>query len=346
MRAKTSSLLPALLVLAVVAAGCGDDDAPVASATPTSVSTSTPTAAATSTASAASTSTPRAAASNTATPTQTPTATATQPSSIFLSDRLLNIAHRGGNRLRPEQTILAWESALALGVDALEMDFRATSDGALVMMHDQTVDRTTNGTGRVDELTFAEIRALDAGYDFTPDGGATFPYRGQGVQVPTLEEVLARFPGVPLNIEIKAENPASVIPSFVELLDRYDMRPHVLVASFSDTLMFAFRAAAPDVLTSLSPLEVAQLLVLTPEQEELYSPPALFVQVPPFSGGTRVLSAELVQKAHRLGMFVHAWDVDDQMQATIDLGVDGLIVDDPEALQGLLGRDTSGLGAQ
>lgn len=337
MRAKTSPLLPALLILAVVAAGCGDDDdAPVASATPTSVSTSTPTVASTSTQAATHTATP------TQTPTATPTATATLPSSIFLSDRLLNIAHRGGNRLRPEQTILAWESALALGVDALEMDFRATSDGALVMMHDQTVDRTTNGTGRVDELTFAEIRALDAGYDFTPDGGATFPYRGQGVQVPTLEEVLARFPGVPLNIEIKAENPASVIAPFVELLDRYDMRPHVLVASFSDTLMFAFRAAAPDVLTSLSPLEVAQLLVLTPEQEELYSPPALFVQVPPFSGGTRVLSAELVQKAHRLGMFVHAWDVDDQMQATIDLDVDGLIVDDPETLQGLLGRGTSG----
>jgi len=258
------------------------------------------------------------------------------PNPTFFADRVLNIAHRGGNRLRPEQTILAWESALELGVDVLEMDFRATSDGVLVMMHDQTVDRTTDGTGFVNQLTFAEIRALDAGYDFTPDGGATYPYRGQGVQVPTLEEVLARFPGVPMNIEIKAENPPTVIEPFVELLDRYRMRPHVLVASFSDTLLFSFRAAAPDVLTSLSPLEVAQLLVLTPEQEALYSPPALFAQVPPFSGTTRVLSADFVAKAHRVGLLVHAWDVDDQMQETIDLGVDGLIVDDPETLAGLL----------
>ena len=276
----------------------------------------------------------RTASTATATPRATPTQAAEE--NVFFADRVLNIAHRGGNRLRPEQTLLAYQSALDIGADVIEMDFRATSDGELIMMHDQTVDRTTNGTGRVNELTFAQIRALDAGYDFTPDGGATFPFRGQGVQVPTMEEVLARFPGVPMNIEIKAENTADVIAPFVALLDKYDMRPHVLIASFSDSLMFAFREAAPDVLTSLSPLEVAQLLVLTPELESLYEPPALFVQVPPFQGGTRVLSEALVQKAHRLGLFVHGWDVDDQMQETIDIGVDGLIVDDPVTLEGIL----------
>jgi glycerophosphoryl diester phosphodiesterase len=259
-----------------------------------------------------------------------------QAGDVFFAARVLNIAHRGGNRLRPEQTILAWESALALGVDALEMDFRATADGALIMMHDQTVDRTTNGSGRVDELTFAEIRQLDAGYRFTPDGGATYPYRGQGVQVPTLEEVLARFRGSPMNIEIKAENPESVIEPFVALLDKYRVRGDVLVASFSESLMNRFRLAAPDVLTSYTPLEVAQFLVLTPELEDLYEAPAPFLQVPPFSGALPVLTPELVARAHRLGLYVHAWDVDDRMSETIALGVDGLIVDDPAALKALL----------
>jgi glycerophosphoryl diester phosphodiesterase len=177
-----------------------------------------------------------------------------------LSERVLNIAHRGGNRVAPEHTFPAFESALDIGADVLEMDFRVTSDGVLVLMHDQTVDRTTNGSGRVETFTFDEIRMLDAGYDYTPDGGATYPYRGQGLLVLTLEEVLDRLQGVPMNIEIKAENPPSVIPTFVDLLDRYDMRAHVLVASFSNGLIQEFRAAAPDVLTSFAPTEAALFL--------------------------------------------------------------------------------------
>jgi glycerophosphoryl diester phosphodiesterase len=255
---------------------------------------------------------------------------------VFLSGRVLNIAHRGGNRIAPEHTFPAFESALAIGADVLEMDFRVTSDGILVLMHDQTVDRTTNGTGRVEAFTLDEIRTLDAGYDFTRDGGATYPYRGQGLVVLQLAEVLERFRGVPMNIEIKAENPPSVIPTFVELLDRFDMRTHVLVASFSDALVQGFRAAAPDVLTSFAPFEATQFFVLTSDQEASYTPPALFLQVPPTYSGIPVLNEAFVAKAHRHGLFVHGWDVDDLMRETIALGVDGLIVDDPAALEALL----------
>lgn len=249
---------------------------------------------------------------------------------------MLNIAHRGGNRIAPEATLEAFESALDVGADVLEMDFRATADGVLVVIHDQTVDRTTDGTGRVDELTFEQIRALDAGYDFTRDGGQTYPYRGQGLRIPTLEEVLERFPGVPMNIEIKAENLSSVIEPFVALLERYEARDRVLVASFSDDLMAAFRRAAPDVATSMSPADVAVLLFLTPDEEASYAPPALFAQVPPTFSGIEVLSADFVERAHRLGIHVHAWDVDDRMTQAVELGVDGLIVDDPLALEALL----------
>jgi glycerophosphoryl diester phosphodiesterase len=116
------------------------------------------------------------------------------PGNPFLSDQLLNIAHRGGGRLRPEATLPAFENALSVGADVLEFDLHASSDGVVVVIHDETVDRTTDGTGAVQAMTFAELRMLDAGYEFTPDGGQTFPYRGMGIQIPTLVEVLAGFP--------------------------------------------------------------------------------------------------------------------------------------------------------
>ncbi len=255
----------------------------------------------------------------------------------LLADRVLVIAHRGGNRLAPEHTILNYERALAQGVDVLEMDFRATSDGVLVLMHDRTVNRTTDGQGPVEDFSLDEIRELDAGYDYTQDSGATYPYRGMGLRVPTLEEIFERFAGVAMNIEIKAENPASVVGTFVDLLDRFNMRDKVLVASFSDDLIQQFRAAAPDVLTSYSPAEVIPFFVLSPENESTYEAPARFLQVPPFFEGVEVLTTAFVDRAHRLGLLVHAWGADDQMQEILALGVDGFIVDDTEQLIGLLG---------
>ncbi|MEZ4374468.1 MAG: glycerophosphodiester phosphodiesterase family protein [Polyangiaceae bacterium] len=114
---------------------------------------------------------------------------ATEPAGpLLLSNHFLNIAHRGGRKLAPEHTLVAYQNGLDVGADILELDVHATSDGVLVLMHDDTVDRTTNGTGAIKELTFAELRSLDAAYNFSEDGGQTFPYRGKGIQVPTLEE--------------------------------------------------------------------------------------------------------------------------------------------------------------
>lgn len=254
----------------------------------------------------------------------------------FEADRTLVIAHRGGNRLAPEHTLLNFDRAEAQGVDVMEMDFRVTSDGVLVLMHDQTVNRTTDGEGRVESFTFEEIRQLDAGYDYTTDGGETYPYRGQGLQVPTVEEMFERYPGKLMNIEIKAENPPSVVPTFIGLLDRYDMRDRVLVASFSDELIEQFREAAPDVRTSYSPTEVFFFAFLRPEDEDDYEAPAGFLQVPPTFEGITVLEPPFIERARRLGLFVHAWGADDQMQAMIDLGVDGMIVDDTAQLIDLL----------
>ena len=107
------------------------------------------------------------------------------------------MAHRGGKQLRPENTLIAFRNAVELGVDALELDVHATRDGALVVIHDSTVDRTTDGTGAVSNFTLEEITALDAGYNWSPGADSDDnPYRGTGVTIPTLEEVLSAFPNI------------------------------------------------------------------------------------------------------------------------------------------------------
>ena len=113
------------------------------------------------------------------------------------------IAHQGGDGLWPGNTLYAFEQAAALGVDVLEMDLHITKDGVLVINHDETVDRTTDGTGTIEDMTLAELKALDAGYDWSKDGGQTFPYRGMGLTIPTLEEIFQTFPEYHMTIEIK-----------------------------------------------------------------------------------------------------------------------------------------------
>src|SRR5215208_4358914 len=119
----------------------------------------------------------------------------------------LNLAHRGASALAPENTFEAFRLAVEDGAGGLELDVHMTRDGHIVVIHDATVDRTTNGSGAVSEMTLDELRRLDAGYNFSPDGGPTRPYRGRGIRVPTFGEVLEEFPRVAVNIEIKLGSP-------------------------------------------------------------------------------------------------------------------------------------------
>ena len=112
----------------------------------------------------------------------------------------LVIAHQGGDGLWPSDTMYAFQRAVAMGVDMLEMDLHVTADGQFVLMHDETVDRTTDGIGRLEDMTLAQVKALDAGYRWTADGGQTYPYRGQGITVATVEELFQAFPDMPMNI--------------------------------------------------------------------------------------------------------------------------------------------------
>ena len=254
--------------------------------------------------------------------------------------RPLVMAHRGGRGLWPENTLYAFEQAVALGVDVLEMDIHSTADGVLVVMHDDTVERTTDGTGPVHSLTLEQLKALDAGYNWSADDGQTFPYRGQGITVPTLEEVFAAFPATSMNIEIKQAEP-SLAASFCQLIRDYGMVERVLVASFDKEVSEEFRLACPEVATSASQNEVVVLFVLSKALlEGVYSPAAQAVQVPEYEGNLHVLTPRFVAAAHSRNLEVHAWTINEveDMQRMVDLGVDGIITDYPDRLLELLGR--------
>jgi glycerophosphoryl diester phosphodiesterase len=244
--------------------------------------------------------------------------------------------HRGASGEAPENTLPAFATAIAAGADRLELDVHRTADGEIVVLHDALVDRTTDGAGPVAALTFAEVSRLDAAHHFRAADGS-YPLRGQGVRVPRLVEVLEAFPGAPLNIEIKPDDPLAV-EGTLAALDRFGARPRTLLAAEDGARMARIRQAAPEMLTSFSAQEVAEFLMRGEEPE--YRAPGVALQVPASYGGMAIVTRESVQRAHTLGLEVHVWTINDEaeMEALLALGVDGLITDFPGRAVALLRR--------
>jgi len=252
--------------------------------------------------------------------------------------RPLVVAHRGGAGLWPENTMYGFERAVDLGVDVLETEIHSTADNILVLMHDSTVDRTTNGSGPISALTLEELKTLDAGYNWTSDGGQTFPFRGSGITVPTLGELFTALPDMRINIDIKQEKP-SLVASLCKTIRTFDRVERVMVASFSSKVLKAFRRGCPEVTTSAGTGEVALFFVMNLVfLGALYRPACQAFQVPEYSGGLRVLTKRFVNTAHRLNLAVHAWTINEttDMQRLLALGVDGIITDYPDRLISLL----------
>ena len=250
------------------------------------------------------------------------------------------IAHRGGASLRPEETLEAFANAEALGADMFELDVRATADGAIVLLHDATVDRTTDGKGPVAEIRLSELRKLDAGYRWTMDGGKTYPYRGKDIRVPTLEEVFKRDPRTRMVVEMKVRT-QEFAQSLCKLTREAGMSQHVLVASFDHENLHAFRQACPEVATSMSARE-ARIFVSMAKigLASAYSPDAVALQVPERLGSLEVLTPGLIKAARGRNLRVHAWTINEDatMRRLIELGVDGIMTDRPDRLLALRGR--------
>ena len=252
--------------------------------------------------------------------------------------RPLVMAHRGGGGLWPENTLYAFERAAELGVDVIETEIHSTADNKMVLIHDETVDRTTNGTGPVNSLTLKELQAFDAGYNWTADGGRTFPFRGKGITVPSLEEVFSTLPNIRINIDIKQINPSLAAP-LCEMIHSFHMAEKVMVASFNTRAINDFRRACSEVATSASRREVTLFFLMNLIfLGAVYGPACHALQIPEYNSGLHVLTKRFLQTAHRRNLKVHVWTVNqvEDMKRLLELDVDGIITDYPHQLISLL----------
>jgi glycerophosphoryl diester phosphodiesterase len=251
----------------------------------------------------------------------------------------VNLAHRGASALVPENTLEAFRMAVEAGAGGLELDVHLTSDGHVVVIHDATVDRTTNGTGAVAGMTLDEIRTLDAGHNFSLDGGSTRPYAVMGLRIPTLAEVLMEFPGVPLNIDIKEAYPG-VEETVLGVLREAGAEGRALVASTPHGIIRRFRKLSGGrVSTGASKLEIGAFYILSRVHlERLVRPAYDALQVPLRHRRIPLVTRRFIDAAHARGVRVDVWTIDraDEMRRLLDLGADVIMTDHPEVLTGVL----------
>lgn len=241
-------------------------------------------------------------------------------------------AHRGASQIAPENTLQAFELAVRLGgVDVLEMDVHMTNDGQIVVIHDATLERTTDGHGLVRAHSFAELQQLDAGAKFiTPS--KEMPFRGRGVVIPLLEEVLRAFPHVGFNIEIKQDSP-EMIKKVLDILHRTGTEEVVLAAA-DHRIMLQLEAAKPGCFLGMSSVQAWQVFKsgFFGRIPKNWKNRAL--QVPPRYRGFPVVSSRTIRRAHEAGLDIHLWTINDPKQAQkwLARGVDGVMSDNPSLI--------------
>lgn len=249
------------------------------------------------------------------------------------------LGHRGAAGEAPENTLVSFRLAQQRGAAILESDVHPTRDGEIVIFHDETVDRTTDGSGPVRELDLAELRELDAGYRFSTDG-ETFPYRGRGVGVSTLEEAFAALPGMRFNLEIK-EGDAAVIARIVEIVEQAGRADRTLLTAGKDAVMERLRArlrrCGTRVAQGAGPADVVAFIRSALEGTPV-PPEPMALQIPAEFAGRPVVTPELVRHAHAHDVHVHVWTINepDEMTRLLDLGVDGIVTDFPGRLAQLI----------
>jgi glycerophosphoryl diester phosphodiesterase len=253
---------------------------------------------------------------------------------FFTSSGPAVFAHRGGGALAPENTLAAFERGLTLGADGIELDVHLSRDGAVVVHHDATVDRTTNGRGAVSGLTADELARLDAGYRFQDEGASRHPFRGCGIGVPRLADVLSQFPDARVIIELKGGSQMLALAT-VDVVRRADAVDRVCIGSSSLRGLRTVRAAEPAIATSAARQEVRWAVYRAwmgrpPSPRAQYS----VFQVPEFAGTTRVVSRRFVDLARRAGRPVQVWTInhEDDGRRLLGWGVQALITDRPDIM--------------
>ena len=254
----------------------------------------------------------------------------------------LVFAHRGGAALRPENTILSFDHGLSLGADGLELDVHLSRDGVVVVHHDTTLERTTNGRGPIAAHTADELARLDAGYHFGPPSpaesvaasgrpSARHPYRGLAGGVPRLDTVLARYRDARIIIELKVNTP-ELAHRTIDVIRAANAVDRVSLGSFGTRVLRAARACEPRIRTGSSREETRLALYRSWVRWPVRHPRYQEFQVPEWAGSTRVVSPRFVKYAHDAGVFVAVWTVDEEadMRRLLDWGVDAIISDRPD----------------
>ena len=239
------------------------------------------------------------------------------------------VGHRGNAAHAPENTLESFGQALALGVDALEFDVRLSRDGEVVVIHDDTVARTTGGKEAVDTLALSDLRRLDAGATFSTDGGRTFPYRGRGIGIPSLAEVLAQLPDIPVLIEIKVAEAGAPTRRVIEAANA---QGHCIVASFDPRALLAFSGSGIPV--SSTPAAIVPLCIPALMGRRYTSLPFQIMSLPRVHKGVPVPLRALARAAEPAGVPLHVWTVNDREVARRlwRAGVRGILSDDPATI--------------
>ncbi|HEY6582204.1 MAG TPA: glycerophosphodiester phosphodiesterase [Rubrobacter sp.] len=251
----------------------------------------------------------------------------------------VNLAHRGASASAPENTLEAFRLAVESGAGGLELDVHLTRDGHVVVIHDPTLNRTTDGSGAVANMTLDELRESDAGHNFSPDNGNALSYRGLGLRIPTLAEVLREFPGVAVNIDMKADRPG-IEAAVLDVLREADAERRALVVSSRRSAVRRFRRISGGrISTGASRWETGVFYLLSNLRlDRLLRPAYDALQVPVRHRGIPLVTRRFVISAHERNVRVDAWTINetDEMRRLLDLGVDVIVTDRPETLAEVL----------
>lgn len=263
------------------------------------------------------------------------------PDKPFFDKPFLFGVHRGGAKWRPESTLKTFQEAAETwpGI-LLESDVRMTADGVVVMLHDPTVDRTTNGSGAIAELNWADVKELDAGYDFSPDGGESFPYRGKGYRIPKLADVLAALPASRFLIELKDQ--PGIAYAAVRVMQDANAVDRILIASFNPDHMARAEALEPRLATCFDSNTRPELVeALRSDRWADYAPvDDVFILNYHRIDRYGVTAEDFPRiKAKGIPIIVYTLDRPDVLRRAIAEGVDGFLTDRPDVAQDALPVD-------
>ncbi len=252
---------------------------------------------------------------------------------------IAHIAHRGGALLYPENTLLAFQSAVERhGTDIIETDVRLSADGEVVVFHDADLERTTDGTGPVSEWSWAELQGLDAGYRFTSDGGESHPFRGTGVRIPGLEAVLESLPGTRFNIELKGDDPALAL-AVRDIIRDCGAEKRICIGREDDAAAEHLHELLPDVLHFFPRIALTNwvmgVLMGSPVKPD---PRYTMLELPLTFGGVELITTALIAQARSDGLGTFVWTIDElaDMEKLVALGVSGIMTDRPDRLREVL----------